>query len=804
MNPSSSNWARAVEAVANLSAPLGVPPSYGLEGCKPYDMALRSGFADCTIVPPPEYCSLSWCYVDEEICQVRRMCLGSEVRPYCRDRPRKATQASSHVDFMLFYSYETCGNLDTYTSERVHEESFNVTYVATPMESRPWSFVVETSGEPVGIVTDLETAAVQVLHSDLIFMQDVTAASLQRFPTSSWSACLHDIAIGVVDMCFGDFWVSKERLIYVSFLPALYQDEFRLVAQTTSGDTMMTIMEQPFLPFEWELWISVFSFLIVAGLLLAFAEREHNEDDFPDPSWWRGALKGSYVAVMNFLAGGPVHLPHTQAGRFISMGIAFFVLIVLATYTANLASFLISDRSSGPISDLESALAKGLTVAIAEVPLRMLSPEYPGLADPGAHLVVPEGKEAAAIHSGRADVGIVAKSTLAKMYAGTTVTNDCEGQAAGDHKDLCPLDSDGSLDLGRDCDLQWVGEKLASLNVAVPVSKKHASALSWATEDVLNQGHLPVLFNTYSAQIPENLDICEHRKLVTKADRLPISALIGSMTVSGICVLVGFCVAACDKSLVKLNIRSADTSEQHRGGSCKSGVVVRKSHIEHDAHRVQIEPTLQQVESSIVDDHQAQLTEARNSFAQPEADLVITQLTQASTWKVQTETGLFTARDTLSTMPELRTPSQTHDDLSFIAKDLYALTRRVEKLTPGSSSAQVLPQALIGDLEEQPCSVVHRTRIPMIPKVQEESGLFATQNTLGTTQDLSFVLKDLIAVTRKVEELMPGGPSAQMPTPRPAANVAVLPQAVPPKEPSASEPAAVEIPQALGSVCSWW
>lgn len=756
MNPNSANWSRAVEAVVNFSAPLGVPPTYGLEGCKAYDVGLHSFFTDCTVLPLPDHCSKSWCYVDEFVCRRKRMCEGDTVQPYCRDRPRMRTQTNCHTDFTILYSYETCGHLDTYTPERIHLESFNVTYVARALDARPWSYIDETTHLPTGIATDLESAAALVLQSEIIYVQNISEDSSGRFANDTWTACLHDIAIGVVDMCFGDYWVSKERVLLASFLPALYQDEFRLIAKTRSGETMLTVMEQPFLPFEWTLWITIICFLIFSGFILAFAEHEHNEEDFPDRAWWRGALKGMYVALMNFFAGGPVNVPQTPPGRVITMGIAFFVLIVLATYTANLASFLIAKQMDEPISGLEAALTKGLTVAIADVPFRMLVAEYPGLQEPGHHVKVAEGKEAEAIHAGLADVGIVAKSTLAKMYAGITVKADCEDPGATKDKDVCPVDNDDELDLSRDCDLRWVGEMLTSVNVAVPVAKKHLSAIAWATEDVLNQGYLPVLYDAYASGIPANQDHCAHATLVDEADRLPASALAGSLTVSGICVLAGLCGAFCGKSVTKVRSSSLDFLEQMskdatpRADDEESGILVRGLAVESEAQGVQNEPKLQQapmpderkffvqsqsdfmITQSTQTPREAQPTEERGILCRTDSDLTAnasTQTPQASAFDVQTEGGFFTTQDTLSSSSyELRPRVQTQDDLSSMLKDLYTLTRRMEQLAPCSFPAQVptprpsasprmLLQAPIEELQEEPPARIAAPSGRQVPKV---------------------------------------------------------------------------------------
>ena len=49
------------------------------------------------------------------------------------------------------------------------------------------------------------------------------------FPESSFTACVHDVAINNTDMCLASFWVTPQRLLMTEFTVAISFDTFNLV-----------------------------------------------------------------------------------------------------------------------------------------------------------------------------------------------------------------------------------------------------------------------------------------------------------------------------------------------------------------------------------------------------------------------------------------------------------------------------------------------------------------------------------------------------------------------------------------------
>ncbi|KAJ1466426.1 hypothetical protein T484DRAFT_1861676 [Baffinella frigidus] len=105
---------------------------------------------------------------------------------------------------------------------------------------------------------------------------------------SSWTACVHDIAVGNYDACLGDFWVTPERMTMVQVTPermAMVQfltpfgaDFFYLLAPSDAGESLESTLGKPFLPFTRDLWGLVIGFLLFSAGLIAFTDGSNPED----------------------------------------------------------------------------------------------------------------------------------------------------------------------------------------------------------------------------------------------------------------------------------------------------------------------------------------------------------------------------------------------------------------------------------------------------------------------------------------------------------------------------------------------
>ena len=106
--------------------------------------------------------------------------------------------------------------------------------------------------------------------------------------------------------------------------------------------------------------------LVVAGVIIYGLEFKVNKDDFNEEGGHvKGVAKGVYLAFMGFFSGGTVNTPHKTPTKVLTMGLAFFILIATASYTANLAALMV-DARVGAINDVRDVVARGLKVCVPD------------------------------------------------------------------------------------------------------------------------------------------------------------------------------------------------------------------------------------------------------------------------------------------------------------------------------------------------------------------------------------------------------------------------------------------------------
>eukprot|EP00961_Rhodomonas_salina_P001036 14693-Rhodomonas_salina.5 len=217
------------------------PDLYGLDGCRPYDE--DNILTGCAGDDKPGYCGAQWCYVDTARCRVdRAKCqaqnkqVGQKTHESCRSRP----MLESALIPGGFYSYETCGYLNSYSVDRASEVIGVRTLIAAATHDVPYVSVVERPGPgpndpPVVEYSGVEYVFLQkslesFVEPVVLQMEDgwATAESRAKF-SSSYTACVHDVAVGNFDICIGDLWVTSERMLMTMFLPAFRTDTFYLI-----------------------------------------------------------------------------------------------------------------------------------------------------------------------------------------------------------------------------------------------------------------------------------------------------------------------------------------------------------------------------------------------------------------------------------------------------------------------------------------------------------------------------------------------------------------------------------------------
>jgi hypothetical protein len=164
---------------------------------------------------------------------------------------------------------------------------------------------------------------------------------------------------GEFDVFIADTWILQNRLQHVDFSAAYKIESLWLVyekpAVTGGGGGVFDF----FTPFQWPLWLAIAAMFLVGTIALALAELAGEESKAPakgavaDRNDILGTIERAFFNCLQSPHGTQEALPRTAPGRLVMWGVSFFFMIIMASYTANLASFLTVAASQPVIGKAE-------------------------------------------------------------------------------------------------------------------------------------------------------------------------------------------------------------------------------------------------------------------------------------------------------------------------------------------------------------------------------------------------------------------------------------------------------------------
>eukprot|EP00937_MAST-01D_sp_MAST-1D-sp2_P004498 g4498.t1 len=475
---------------------LCVPLDYGSAACKKHDVGLGR---ECRSVVPPAWCDSEWCYVNASAC----------TRPH----------AISDYFPNLTYSYHTCGYLNTYIANE-HTGKLRTFTAARPLRvafpgdsGNGYAVVTVPKGDPNGrkegsIVRFID----RILREHKVQWEAwaVSAHSRARY-SSSYTACVHDVALGRVDVCAGNFWTTSARKLLAPFTTTIYSDTFFLIThEVAHSKTIWNYIAEPFLPFEPAVWGFMILVMLYVSVAVHFSDVVIEDRNLgappPEPGAqaspsarssrkprggqrpvphvlermesffqpknirgrkllaWHAKRMGKtlYQSVLGFVSGGPVMEAHSPPARVINVGFGLFVVFTLATYTASLTSrFVVRAEASGTRS-LVAALDRGDRICLLQAIDSSIRTKFAALATQG----VPCRD---------------AVEMMQRMDAG-----DCRHALMSN--DAWVNAQSGQLTGTPHCNKTKVGTSVYSISNAMPVREDLAFPLSWAIAKAMEQG----------------------------------------------------------------------------------------------------------------------------------------------------------------------------------------------------------------------------------------------------------------------------------------------------------------------------
>jgi len=188
----------------------------------------------------------------------------------------------------------------------------------------------------------------------------------------SWTAELAQ-SLAHIDIFGNDVYADtiERRVAGLGFPAAIGDKSLVLIAQLSlvSASDVWSFLQ----PFSNNLWAVLFAICIVNGVALWIVN-----GDLQSFSIF-SIVHSIYISFATF-TGGTDLVAEKPAANVLNVGFSFFVLLVISTYTANLASFLINQQTPlTKVTSIDDANSKGYTICVlaGSAAASVLSSSYP-------------------------------------------------------------------------------------------------------------------------------------------------------------------------------------------------------------------------------------------------------------------------------------------------------------------------------------------------------------------------------------------------------------------------------------------
>eukprot|EP00931_Biecheleriopsis_adriatica_P111180 TRINITY_DN8552_c0_g5_i1.p1 TRINITY_DN8552_c0_g5~~TRINITY_DN8552_c0_g5_i1.p1 ORF type:complete len:519 (-),score=66.04 TRINITY_DN8552_c0_g5_i1:107-1663(-) len=189
-------------------------------------------------------------------------------------------------------------------------------------------------------------------------------------------------AVRNYDIALGDFAATAERHAKgFRFTYPILNESPQLVGQVRSrGASVLETLFSFSRPFTARLWLAIFvTFIFVAFVYATIETKEYLLESkeyvicgvteaetysVAENTYWRNLAQSLYLTVASFTSGG-IFRPHTAAGKTFVLTWTFTVLVLVSSYTANMASMIVISRSKeAAVTSVEDAIDRGLPVCV--------------------------------------------------------------------------------------------------------------------------------------------------------------------------------------------------------------------------------------------------------------------------------------------------------------------------------------------------------------------------------------------------------------------------------------------------------
>ncbi|XP_025995684.2 LOW QUALITY PROTEIN: glutamate receptor 4 [Solenopsis invicta] len=202
---------------------------------------------------------------------------------------------------------------------------------------------------------------VQKLSDEMQFDYDLIIPEDQEFgkklPNGEWTGLIGDLARGETDIAVAALTMTSEREEVIDFVAPYFEQSGILIVmrkpvRKTSLFKFMTVLRL-------EVWLSIVGALTLTGVMIWILDKyspysaRNNKRLYPYPCREFTLKESFWFALTSFTPQGGGEAPKALSSRTLVAAYWLFVVLMLATFTANLAAFLTVERMQSPVQSLE-------------------------------------------------------------------------------------------------------------------------------------------------------------------------------------------------------------------------------------------------------------------------------------------------------------------------------------------------------------------------------------------------------------------------------------------------------------------
>ncbi|XP_037823012.1 glutamate receptor 1 [Lucilia sericata] len=237
-------------------------------------------------------------------------------------------------------------------------------------EAIPWSYyrrdektgekILDSNGKPLweGFCIDFIETLAEKLNFEYELIDPVKGKFGKRDPdTGTWDGIVGDLVSGETDMAITALKMYSEREEVIDFIAPYFEQTgisivMRNPVRQTSLFKFMTVLRV-------EVWMSIIAALVATAVMIWVMDKyspyssRNNKDAYPYPCREFTLRESFWFALTSFTPQGGGEAPKAVSGRILVAAYWLFVVLMLATFTANLAAFLTVERMQTPVQSLE-------------------------------------------------------------------------------------------------------------------------------------------------------------------------------------------------------------------------------------------------------------------------------------------------------------------------------------------------------------------------------------------------------------------------------------------------------------------